>query len=442
MALMDPGLRKWLAWGTGIGIEVAGENLNLALARLRPGGYEVLAEAEITDFRHRPAVEWGREYSRWTRKHGCGGVAAVVVLPSGEMVVRVLSLGSLRPQEIHSAVELQLDSLHPWGDEEIQWSSAPLPGTGEVAVAIARRQWVDQWAAVFVEAGVRVYGFVPSAAAIWSALRLPGPEPTAPVLAWIERNGEIELYGEGPARPLLTAVVDMPLERALHWAAAELRLEDQIEPLPIAQLLPRPRKAPQAEQEAGSVLARAAALVSACPRLALSLNLLPEEYRSQTSRAAYVPTAVLGVLLVAGLTTAFAVQRWQDRRYEAALRAEIAKYAQRVERVRQLEQELQELDRRRRAIEEFQARVRRDLDTLAALSQMIEPPAWVRFLQLDRDSVSLGGEAPHAGSLLKTLDDSPWFYNSEFVGSLGKGDAGQSFTIRARREAAPTGGQR
>ena len=51
------GARKWLAIGAGVGIEIAGEDLRVVVARVRPGGVEVVAHCVIAGFTARPATE-------------------------------------------------------------------------------------------------------------------------------------------------------------------------------------------------------------------------------------------------------------------------------------------------------------------------------------------------------------------------------------------------
>ena len=49
-------LRRWMAFGSGIGIQIAGahgsETLHIAAARVRPGGARVLGRLTVEDFPH------------------------------------------------------------------------------------------------------------------------------------------------------------------------------------------------------------------------------------------------------------------------------------------------------------------------------------------------------------------------------------------------------
>jgi Tfp pilus assembly protein PilN len=74
------------------------------------------------------------------------------------------------------------------------------------------------------------------------------------------------------------------------------------------------------------------------------------------------------------------------------------------------------------------------VEALDALSKLIEPPAWLQALEMDRDTVTLAGEIEQAAPLLKLLDNSPYFRNSEFTGPTGRSGKLESFRIRTTRE--------
>ena len=78
-------IRKWLAFGSGVGIEVGSADLTVSVVRMRPSGATVLGVETIENFRGRPAAEWGRQYGEFVRKHGAVHVAAVVLVPRQEV---------------------------------------------------------------------------------------------------------------------------------------------------------------------------------------------------------------------------------------------------------------------------------------------------------------------------------------------------------------------
>ena len=271
--LIPDGLKKWLAFGHGVGIEVVGphggESLRVTAVRVHPGGARVVGTLSFEDAMHHAAGVWGTEYAAFVRKHGCAHVAATVLLPRREVMVRNLALPGVTDKDLPAAIEFQLDGLHPYREEDVATSWARIPGTSSVLIAITRRAVIERFVTLFGEAGIEVGAFTCSAAAIHSALRMFRDAPSSSgLLAYEPAESGVEIYGESASRPVFSATFDVPLERAAPMAASELRLDADTAPHGLDTLF-----------NASPALPYAAALASACPLMALPLNLLPAELR-------------------------------------------------------------------------------------------------------------------------------------------------------------------
>src|SRR5271169_4617956 len=233
-------LKKWLAFGNGVGIEIFGrhgsESIRIVGVRVRPNGARVLDQLVVDDVPHQPAGVWGTEYGAFVRRLGLRHVAATVLLPRQDLIVRQLPLPGVSDRDLAAAVEFQMDGLHPYSEQDNVVSSwARLSGTSTVLVAIARRTAIERYATWFDEAGIKVASFTCSAAAIYSALRMFGASPASELLAYHLEDRHIELYGESPARPLFSASFDseeIELSRALALARSELRVDPEVEARP------------------------------------------------------------------------------------------------------------------------------------------------------------------------------------------------------------------
>ncbi|MCZ2148272.1 MAG: hypothetical protein LC126_10890 [Bryobacterales bacterium] len=426
------GLKQYLAIGTGAGIELTADALRVALTRVRPGGAEVPAAFTIANYHERPAAEWGAEYASLLRKHGAGHLAATVLLPRREMIVRVLALPGVAAKDTEAAIRLQIDTLHPYPETDAAWTWARLSASA-VLVAIARRSYIERQMELLAEAGIKVSSFTFSAAAIHGALRLYGAPPAEGFLGLYQSGSGIEAYGESPAKPIYSAVHENSTERAAAVSAAELRLPDDVSPRELAAILPSPRRAPEAGGE-NYTLAYLASLAAACPRFALPVNLLPSAQRSSSSRLIYVPTLVLGGLLVLALAALGFYHRYADRRYLDALNTEIRFIEPRAKRLSQLDSRIAQTRGRIRLLDQFQGRTKSDLDALREATRVIAAPAWLNTLELSRTGLVVAGESDQATSLLKALDSSPQFQNSEFVIPISRVGAVEVFRIRAARE--------
>jgi Tfp pilus assembly protein PilN len=243
----------------------------------------------------------------------------------------------------------------------------------------------------------------------------------------------LEVYGESPARPVFSADFDLPPDRAVALAIAELRLEPDREPLPLERVLPVPRTNPVSNDLARRALPYAAALAGACPWVASAANLLPPEQRQSNSRAMYIPTAALSAVLLLLTVTLLAHSAIQNRLYLEALQAEIAKIEPQAKRSLMLDAEVQRAQTHARLLDEFRGRTKADLDTLTALTRLLPPTAWTNMVDLTPGAATISGEAEQAAPLLKVLDASPYFQNSTFIGSIAKSPGSEQFQIHALR---------
>jgi Tfp pilus assembly protein PilN len=425
--MIPAGLRKWLAFGSGVGIEIGGpqgsESLRITALRVRPGRSRVIGQITIDDFPHQAAGVWGTEYAAFLRKLGIRHLAATVLLPRQDLIIRQLVMPGVSDKDLASAVQFQLDGLHPYPEDDVTSSWARLPGTSTVLVVIARRAAIDRYATLFAEAGIKVGSFTCSAASIYSALRLFNAAPTPPILAFERTNGLVEFYGESLAHPLFSASFDHEL-RAVALACSELRLDPATEPLPLEDLL-----------AAAPALPYAAALTSACPSLSLPVNLLPEDQRETSSRALWIPTAVAGslVLLLAGALAAF--PGFENQRYLRSLNTEIAKIEPRARRAATLDRETETARKRALMLDEFRHHAKADMDVLGELTRILPPPTWVNQLEINRTQVIVRGETDQAAPLLRVIDASPLFEASDFSAPPIRIQGGELFMIHTNREA-------
>jgi len=425
-------LKKLLAFGTGVGIEIRGADLEIAAVRVRPSGPEILGRATIHKFRERPAAEWGAAYADFLKRLGEGRLSATVLLPRGETIVRQLALPGVASKDLESAIAYQLDTLHPFGEDEAVYGWSPLGG-GTVLIGILRRQVLERYVELFAEAGVAIGAFTFSAAVIHAALRLFSTPPAGGFLA-VRRaaaGGSVEIYGESPARPLFSAEFDTAPERAVLLGAAELRLPAEVQPLNLEHVLPQPRRRPD---EPLDPLLYATALAGACPRLAPAANLLPAAMRHSSSRAMFIPTVVLAGLLVITGTAVLAYNKVADRAYLRKLEQEIVQLEPLARQAAALDRQTDQARTRARLLDEFRGRTRADLDTLEELTKLLPPPIWTSSIDLTRDSANINGEAEQAAGLIKVIDASPFFQNSEFS-VIARNGSNELFRIHTLREA-------
>ena len=365
-------VRKLLANGSGVGIEIGAADLEVLAARVRLSRVRVLGRLTIANFAGRPADEWGAEYARFLKSTGMNGLSATVLLPRKDVIVRQVALPGVAAKDIESAIRFQLDSLHPYGDDEISWGWSPL-GYGAVLVGIVRRPVEEHYHQLFTEAGIAVSSFTFSAAAVHAAIRLNGAAEGGFVALSRSATGAVEVYGESAARPVFSAEFDLPAQRATGLALSELRLPPETVPRTLDEVLPKPDVNPVENDLSRNALPYATALAGSCPRLAPAANVLPVEHRKFSSRKALIPTLVFAGVALAAAVAMVAYSAWSDRQYLKKLNQEIARLEPQASRAAALDRQIDQARARAQLLDQFRQQTRTDLDALNELTRLMEP---------------------------------------------------------------------
>ncbi|HZL55572.1 MAG TPA: PilN domain-containing protein, partial [Bryobacteraceae bacterium] len=84
------------------------------------------------------------------------------------------------------------------------------------------------------------------------------------------------------------------------------------------------------------------------------------------------------------------------------------------------------------SLDDLRRRPQADLDVLNELTRILPPPTWTNSIEIYPDSVTIAGETDQAAPLLKVVDSSPLFQNSEFALSVTRSGAGQTEQFRIK----------
>lgn len=413
-----PELRLWRragVFGTGVAVlvnDAAGENdLDVVVVRSRPGESRVVGATRVHDFRTRAAADWGAELSRFLAASGDRGAPVTLVLPRGAVVESTLALPGATKKEIPGAIELQLDSLHPYGDEEIAWGWARA-SQSEILVGIVRKSILTNYETLFSDAGVGLAAVTFSSAAVHAAIRVRTAAPGSFVAVLTPPDApRTEIYGESESRAVYSARYPFSADRAADLARDELRLGPAFPVVELAKVLPVRSADPTLP-----ALAIAAALASSAPFASSPANLLPPESRATRSRAGWIAVAAAALILaIAAIVVWGVLPAVEQRRYMRALAGESRSLEHPALRAQALEKQAAAARARIAAIDELRLRPQADLDVLNELTRLLPAQAWTNTVEIYPDSVVISGEADQAASLVKLLDSSPLFQNSEFT---------------------------
>ena len=411
--------------GTGFGVVIANGELEATVVRSRPSGSVVVASTTIRNFASRQAAEWGSDLLRFLAETAEPHLAATVVLPREEVIVRTVRLAGVSEKDTASAVELQLDTLHPWDEEEVEWSWGRV-SPSDVLVGVVRRSTLSHYETLFSEAGIPMAAATFSSAVIHAALRLQRAVPASIFCYMTPGPGRIEVYGESEAKPCYSAGFALSLERALALARAELRLPPEQPALELNEAL--------GAFSTGSPLACAAALAASAPLSVKFVNLLPAARRASHARTRYLVPAALAALLVIALLAVFVLfPILNEHRYVRDLTAEEVRLQQPALRVQSIDKTLAAHRARIAALDDFRRRPQADLDLLNELVRLLPEQVWTNTIEIHPDSITIAGEADQAEPLLKLLNSSPLLEKSEFEIAVTRNGTTDQFRIKSMR---------
>jgi Tfp pilus assembly protein PilN len=429
--------QRALAFGTGLGIAIGEHTLEAAIVRARPAGATLLATTTIKDFRNRPAAEWGAALLRFLASARETRLAATVLLPRGEVIVRNLTLPGVSDKDAANAIELQVDTLHPWGDVDIAWGwsrAGKDPAKGEVIIGLAKKETLSLYETLFAEAGIPIAAATFSPAVIHAAIRVWNAAPESVLCFHTDESGHTEVYGESEARALFSAEFSGAPERALAFARAELRMTVDCPAEPLLKTLPATQGNTSSPALPSAALAYAAAIAGSAPHVAKFANLLPPERRASHDRIQFVIPAVLVILVAMGLLATFVIfPAVEKRRYRADLDRETRQLEPAAARAQALERRIKENRTRTVLLDEIKRRPQDDLEVLNELTRILPPQVWTNSIEIYPDSVVISGEADQAAPLLKLLDSSPLFQNSDFALSVTRSTQTEQFRIKTIR---------
>lgn len=463
---------------TAIGIEIRGADLEFVCLKRRLRGLFVAERMRLERYRALRPAEAGREYRAFLKRQGLKTANAVVSLPRGQALLRLLALPAEAERNLAKVIDYQVDGLHPFEEGGVYYDFAVLRredsdgGRLQVAVVMMEKKAADEYYEWFSQAGIAVAGFTVSAAAMYAAT---GAQPGPTVLADF-RPGSMEVLGISSAALYskevpLAAGADAGglLERELAFCRAEMRLAPEArpmlaltgeapaerphpagyEPISIERLAPAPETAPGAAfrlgQHFGAYAAARAALNGARGARSFRVNLLPEPKRIYRSPWTHAPTYALAGLLVLLLLALLARGAAQDRLYLRRLNAEIGRLESGVKYVEKLDSQQHKMLDRVMLLNSSKGETGVKLRALAELTRLLPSSVWLQEAEFREDAITIYGQAESAVTLLGTLDDSPYFRNAEFLSAINKNSEGKDvFRIRVRLETlvAPAPGGR
>jgi Tfp pilus assembly protein PilN len=144
-------------------------------------------------------------------------------------------------------------------------------------------------------------------------------------------------------------------------------------------------------------------------RPSMKLNLLPAERRHRQARWAYVPSVILGMVILALFGAIGARRMVQERSLTRRLDLEISALQDRVDRVQKLRAESKQLEEEVRFVESLLQKRDMNLEVLQELTTILPPDTFLGTYQNKDGQIQISGSSSAAPDLLPMLERSPRF---------------------------------
>jgi len=439
---------------TGVGIQIAGQDLRIAVVREFASKRRLLRFDTLAGFLGLAEEDRRRRLSTYFSRNRIPNSRVYLTLPNTLGVIRDLEFPVEVASKLRSAVALQVENLSPWAMEEIYWDciyETPKKGARTIVghVAIIPRAALDPWIALFRSAGLALMGaslsslsWAHGASALWvasvQATMILGVEEEY-VEGALVRNGRLHPItnsGNDPAALLQSSASQLlrtgrvdSTESVRVIVHGILNVETGVEPVP----LPIEAASQSAGQSFGAI---ASALLGITPS-GFRSNLIPVGERRRRNHLRLAPTYAFGVLLLALGLMSWMREPYQQLSYSARLDQEIHRLAPDVRSVADQEKQLNRLSDRLKALDGLLGGRDANLEALRELARVLPPATWLNSYQYQDGVISISGYSQSAAALQKLLEDSPVFRDAQFTSSITRDPSGKDrFVIKTTIEAA------
>ena len=444
---------------TSVGIELRGEDMLISSLQSNLSAGVFTHFVRIPEWRLRHSDDVRREINVFFKMNGLGKENIVLGLPRKDLVLRYLDLPAEVIDNLKQVVQYQVQSYEPTEEDRYYHDYVLLQNNGlgkrlSVMLVMVRKALLDEILQSLLNLGIRpvaVTGgsiglsnlFLRSQKDLQDKIFILGDMGTSSLETVALRNGSIVYSREAPKPESETGWKDLIL-RETGEASSKIRLgpESSLEKLVLAgessetAFLELRGDFPDCEmvqnciglqvpgenkylvQEAATGLGLAYSGTVRKP--AIKVNLLPQERRVHQSRWAYVPTVILGLVVIA-LFCALGFHRVaQNRVLNRRLERELLALKAPVERVQTYRRQAEELEKRVKSIEELMSRKDMNLEVIRELTTILPADTYLNSYKYQDGTIQILGRSGSASDLLPKLEKSPLLKDVVAKGNIYK----------------------
>ena len=163
----------------------------------------------------------------------------------------------------------------------------------------------------------------------------------------------------------------------------------------------------------------------------LSPKSLSRKKNTPASRTMALGLAVVFLMIAVGMSKVVV-----DQRTLSSLDQQLAELKLQAEALSQVDQEYQSLEKYTEILNEIDIQSPLKLPILKTLSQILPEDTWLSRISIKHNKVEIQGYSESASKLLPLVENSNFFKNTAFDGSIIKTRKGEKFSLRSQMRAA------
>ena len=166
----------------------------------------------------------------------------------------------------------------------------------------------------------------------------------------------------------------------------------------------------------------------------IELNLHPQSQHRTKRKTAWKPTAVLSVIILAVSVGLLLGQTYRNENTLNSLNHQLEEIKPLATELQKIDQQYENLSSYTEALNAIERQSPLKLPLLQELSRKLPKDTWVTRISIKRDQVEVHGYSASASELIQKLEESEFFKDTQFKGSVTTQALGKRFTIRSTME--------
>ena len=459
---------------TGIGIELRGEDLLIASLQSNFSGGTFTHFKRITGYRLRSEEEVRREINQFFRINGLSKDSIVLGIPRKDVVLRYLDLPSEVKDDLKQVIQYQVQSFEPTDEDSYYYDYVLLNEQSvqkkiSVLLMMVRKSVLDGHLRLMKELEISPTAVVSSSIGLANLFLQNPKELTSKTYILADlgasgmellalRQGSLLYSREAPkgdtqswsdlflkevneAISKIRLGPEATLEKILLSGESSESAREEIKAqIPECELLRKSLRlsVPVGNnpyiQEAATVLGLAFTGIGR--NLSIKANLLPPDIRSRQMRWAYIPAAILSLVMLLLIAAMGFRQMAQNRILVSRLDQAIRSENDQVKKVQALKNKASDLETRIKLIENLVNAKDRNLEILQELTTILPADTYLTNYSNRDGTIQLRGLSGSSADLVPKLEKSSFLRDVNQRGTIFRDNltGKDNFTIDAKLE--------